>query len=511
VSAVVDGHRAPLLRLEGVQKTFGPTRALKDANLTIPTGGVVHVLIGENGSGKSTLLGVLSGQIRHDAGTVSLEGRRVRFGSPVAALRHGVAMVSQEVAVAPDLTVAENVLLGRGQVRRWAGISRSASRAKAQGVLERLDFDVDPDCPVRRLRPDQRQMVEIARALTADARVLILDEPTSSLTDDEVESLFTTVRRLKAQGVAIIFVSHRMQELFEIADDITVLRDGVTVAEGSAASFTPESLVSAMLGEEPPADREDGSAASSGVGPGDPVALHVSGLVVPGRVEDFNLDLRRGEIVGLAGLVGAGRSEVLESIFGARAHGAGTFEVDGKPYVPRGPRRAIAHGIGFVPADRKADGLVLGMSVGANMTMVDTHDAPRLAPPARGHGTATVARLATSLRLNPRLADTGTARLSGGNQQKVAVAKWLVRRPRVLLLDEPTRGVDVMAKADIHQELRATAAAGGALLVSSSEIDELLALCHRVLVMFRGRVVADLDVPETDESEILKLAGGQPC
>jgi ABC-type sugar transport system ATPase subunit len=241
------------------------------------------------------------------------------------------------------------------------------------------------------------------------------------------------------------------------------------------------------------------------------VALHVSGLVVPGRVEDFHIELRRGEIVGLAGLVGAGRSEVLESIFGARGHGAGTFEVDGKPYVPRGPRRAIAHGIGFVPADRKADGLVLGMSVGANMTMVDTHDAPRLAPPARGRGTETVARLAASLRLNPGLAETGTARLSGGNQQKVAVAKWLVRRPQVLLLDEPTRGVDVMAKADIHQELRATAAAGSALLVSSSEIDELVTLCHRVLVMFRGRVVADLAVPDTHDSEILKLAGGQPC
>ncbi|MCW2850127.1 MAG: transporter related protein [Marmoricola sp.] len=511
MSAVIDGHRGPLLRLEGVQKTFGPTRALKGANLTIPTGGVVHVLIGENGSGKSTLLGVLSGQIRHDAGTVSLEGRPVRFGSPVAALRHGVAMVSQEVAVAPDLSVAENVLLGRGQVRRWAGISRSASRSKAQGVLERLDFNVDPDCPVRLLRPDQRQMVEIARALTAEAKVLILDEPTSSLTDDEVGSLFTTVRRLKDQGVAIIFVSHRMQELFEIADDITVLRDGVTVAEGPAASFTPESLVSAMLGEEPPADREGGPAASSGVAPGDPVALHVSGLVVPGRVEDFSLDLRRGEIVGLAGLVGAGRSEVLESIFGARGHGAGTFEVDGEPYVPHGPRRAIAHGIGFVPADRKVDGLVLGLTVGANMTMVDTHDAPRMAPPASRRGAATVARLAASLRLNPQLAETGTARLSGGNQQKVAVAKWLVRRPRVLLLDEPTRGVDVMSKADIHQELRATAAAGSALLVSSSEIDELLTLCHRVLVMFRGRVVADLAVPDTDDSEILKLAGGQPC
>jgi ABC-type sugar transport system ATPase subunit len=356
-------------------------------------------------------------------------------------------------------------------------------------------------------------MVEIARALTADAKVLILDEPTSSLTDDEVGSLFSTVRRLKAQGVAIIFVSHRMQELFEIADDITVLRDGVTVAEGPAASFTPESLVSAMLGEEPPAGSPGGPVAPTGGGPTERVALHVSGLAVPGRVEDFDLDLRRGEIVGLAGLVGAGRSEVLESIFGARRHGAGTFEVDGKPYVPRGPRRAIAHGIGFVPADRKADGLVLEMTVGANMTMVDTHDAPRLAPPAGGgrRATATVARLATSLRLNPQLAETGAARLSGGNQQKVAVAKWLVRVPRVLLLDEPTRGVDVMAKADIHRELRATAAAGSALLVSSSEIDELMSLCDRVLVMFRGRVVADLAVPETHDSEILKLAGGQPC
>jgi ABC-type sugar transport system ATPase subunit len=504
-----DAPGPPLLQLRGVQKSFGPTRALKDANLSIPVPGVVHALIGENGSGKSTLLGVLSGQTRHDTGIVQIEGHSVRFGSPVAALRHGIAMVSQEVAVAPDLSVAENVLLGRGLVRGRTGVSRSASRAKAHEVLERLDFDIDPDVRVRRLRPDQRQMVEIARALTADAKVLILDEPTSSLTDDEVQRLFATVRRLKAQGVAIIFVSHRMQELFEIADDITVLRDGTTVAQGGAGSFTPESLVEAMLGQARPVDQATRSEPAS-VATANPVALRVRALTVTGLVEDFDITLRRGEIVGLAGLVGAGRSEVLEAIFGARAPDAGTLAVDGTPYVPRGPRRAIQRGLALVPADRKTDGLVLAMTGVTNMTMVETHDAPRLMPPARRRGAAAVARLCTALRIAPGAVDVPTARLSGGNQQKVAVAKWLVRRPKVLLLDEPTRGVDVMAKADIHQELRATAAAGSALLVSSSEISELLTLCDRVLVMFRGRVVADVAAADTHESEILKLAGGHP-
>ncbi|MCW2774672.1 MAG: transporter related protein [Nocardioides sp.] len=504
-----DAPGPPLLQLRGVQKSFGPTRALKDANLSIPVPGVVHALIGENGSGKSTLLGVLSGQTRHDTGIVQIEGHSVRFGSPVAALRHGIAMVSQEVAVAPDLSVAENVLLGRGLVRGRTGVSRSASRAKAHEVLERLDFDIDPDVRVRRLRPDQRQMVEIARALTADAKVLILDEPTSSLTDDEVQRLFATVRRLKAQGVAIIFVSHRMQELFEIADDITVLRDGTTVAQGGAGSFTPESLVEAMLGQARLVDQATRSEPAS-VATANPVALRVRALTVTGLVEDFDITLRRGEIVGLAGLVGAGRSEVLEAIFGARALDAGTLAVDGTPYVPRGPRRAIQRGLALVPADRKTDGLVLAMSGVTNMTMVETHDAPRLMPPARRRGAAAVARLCTALRIAPGAVDVPTARLSGGNQQKVAVAKWLVRRPKVLLLDEPTRGVDVMAKADIHQELHATAAAGSALLVSSSEISELLTLCDRVLVMFRGRVVADVAAADTHESEILKLAGGHP-
>jgi ABC-type sugar transport system ATPase subunit len=504
-----DAPGPPLLQLRGVHKSFGPTRALKDANLSIPVPGVVHALIGENGSGKSTLLGVLSGQTRHDTGIVQIEGHSVRFGSPVAALRHGIAMVSQEVAVAPDLSVAENVLLGRGLVRGRTGVSRSASRAKAHEVLERLDFDIDPDVRVRRLRPDQRQMVEIARALTADAKVLILDEPTSSLTDDEVQRLFATVRRLKAQGVAIIFVSHRMQELFEIADDITVLRDGTTVAQGGAGSFTPESLVEAMLGQARPVDQATRSEPAS-VAAANPVALRVRALTVTGLVEDFDITLRRGEIVGLAGLVGAGRSEVLEAIFGARALDAGTLAVDGTPYVPRGPRRAIQRGLALVPADRKTDGLVLAMTGVTNMTMVETHDAPRLMPPARRRGAAAVARLCTALRIAPGAVDVPTARLSGGNQQKVAVAKWLVRRPKVLLLDEPTRGVDVMAKADIHQELRATAAAGSALLVSSSEISELLTLCDRVLVMFRGRVVADVAAADTHESEILKLAGGHP-
>ncbi|MCW2821683.1 MAG: transporter related protein [Marmoricola sp.] len=498
----------PLLTLQGVEKRFGGVHALKGADLTITRPGVVHVLIGENGSGKSTLLGVLSGQLRHDAGSMRLRGRTVRFADPVAALGQGVAMVSQETAVAPDLTVGENVLLGRGLVRRWSGISRAATNAKASEVLSRLGLDYDPRARVGDLRPDQRQMVEIARALSADASVLILDEPTSSLTDDEVQGLFRAIRELKEQGVAIVFVSHRIPELFEIGDEVTVLRDGNTVAQGPISDFDGRSLVRAMVGDvEGLASRPAGGSAARGTATA-PVALKVAGLVADDAVHDVGLDVRRGEIVGLAGLVGAGRSELLEAVFGSRPLSAGHLEVAGRPYVPAGPRHAIRSGIGFLPPDRKSQGLVLGMSVGSNVTMVQTSRRSRWSPPRRAAAKHAVAEVVTSMRLKTPSHEAPVGALSGGGQQKVGLAKWLVCEPCVLLLDEPTRGVDVTAKAEIHAQLRRVAAGGTAVLVSSSENDELLALCDRVLVMFRGCVVADLSTETATEAELLRLAGG---
>ncbi len=499
-----------LLSLTGVHKRFGGVHALRGAELTIARAGVVHVLLGENGSGKSTLLGVLSGQLRPDEGQVWMDGAPVHFSSPVAALRHGIAMVSQETAVAPDLTVAENVLLGRGLVRRWAGLSKRATRAKARAMLARLGLDYDPDRLVGTLRPDQRQMVEIARALSADARILILDEPTSSLTDDEVEGLFAAIRELKRQGVAIVFVSHRLPELFAIGDEVTILRDGTTVAQAEMSSFDARSLVAAMVGDPAAGEERKGRVVRRDPGHDAPPALRASGLCVPGVVHDCDLELRRGEIVGLSGLVGAGRSELLEAIFGIRAASAGALAIDGAPFAPAGPRGSIERGIGFLPPDRKTQGLVLSMSVRANVTMVQTLERSRLSPP-RGGAEVRVAKAACeTMRVRTASLDTPVGSLSGGNQQKVALAKWLVREPSVLLLDEPTRGVDVAAKAEIHDRLRAVAATGVALLVSSSENEELLELCDRILVMFRGRIVAALSQEQASESELVRLAGGHP-
>ncbi len=500
----------PLLHVAGVHKRFGGVRALDGADLTLAAPGTVHGLIGENGSGKSTLLGVLSGQLRPDAGTVHIDGRPRTFHDPSSAIAAGIVMVSQEIAVAPDLTVAENILLGRRLVRRGAGISWKATRERAVAVLERLDLDYDPEATVRSLRPDQRQMIEIARALSLQSRVVILDEPTSSLSDDEVGALFSAVRRLKENSVTTLFVSHRMAELFEICDELTVIRDGKTQGAGRADAFTRDSLVDLMVGPARSALHgvDDPRTRRPPVQPDAAVVLQVTDLSVDGAVRGVSFDVRAGEIVGIAGLVGAGRSELLEAIFGARPRSAGTTTVHGSDACGSSPRGSIGKGVGYLSPDRKQQGLVLSMDVRDNALMVATHSHPRWRrprPERHGPGLREAARsLNLAYSADPRPVTT----LSGGNQQKVALAKWLMASPRVLLLDEPTRGVDVCAKGDIHKLLHAIAANGTALLVSSSENDELLALCSRIIVMSRGSVVAIVDAADVDEAQLANLAGG---
>jgi ABC-type sugar transport system ATPase subunit len=499
------GDGQPLLRLAGIEKRFGGVHALRGADLTISSAGVVHTIAGENGSGKSTLLGVLSGQIRPDAGAISLSGRDTSFHSPNDALRAGIAIVSQETAVAPDLTVAENVLMGRRMVRGSLGLNLAATRRRAAAVLARLGLDYDPRGLVGELRPDQRQMVEIARAVSQEARILILDEPTSLLTEDEVAGLLEAIRQLQAQDVAIVFVSHRLPEVFAISDEVTVLRDGATVAAGPVASFYSHSLVEAMVGDTPRGtsppqlDRVD---AERGV------LLEVRGLSRDGALRDIDLEVREGEIVGLAGLVGAGRSELLEAIFGLLPTEAGEIRLGGERLAVRSPRQAVAKGLGFLPPNRDVQGLVLGMSSIANLTMVETHRRFRLGRPNRAREDASFAAAVTGMRLRGAYPDGAVKNLSGGNQQKIALAKWLPTAPRLLLLDEPTRGVDVAAKADIHERLREVAAGGVGILVSSSESPELLELCDRIVVMFGGRVTASLTHNEASEKELARLAGG---
>ncbi|MBB4662186.1 sugar ABC transporter ATP-binding protein [Conexibacter arvalis] len=511
-------HGAPQLLLDDVRKRFGGVHALRGARLALTRPGVVHGLIGANGSGKSTLLGVLSGQQRPDAGRIVLDGAEIALTSPLAALRHGIAMVSQETALAPDLSIAENVFLGGRLVRRRVrGIDWRASNARAAELLASLGLDEDPATPVGRLRPDRQQMVEIARALSQEARILILDEPTSSLGDDEVQALFAAVRRLRARGVSTIFVSHRLPELLALADELTVLRDGETVAAGPIADFDADRIVEAMVG---PAVAERArarsgaatrpaaaTAGSTTTTTASVPALRLRGVGAPGLLREVDLDVAAGEVVGLAGVVGAGRSELLEAIFGALP-ASGTVELHGSALRARDPRAAIAAGVGYLPPDRKHQGLVLQRSVADNLAMVATRDAGRLRAPGGAAERALVGEAIATLRIVAASPAAPVSTLSGGNQQKVALGRWIAARSRVLLLDEPTRGVDVAAKAEIHRLLRAAAADGAALLVSSSETEELLALCDRIVVLARGEVVASLTAEEASEEAVARFAGG---
>ena len=499
-----------LLELRGIDKRFGGVHALRGASFSLAQDtGVIHGLLGENGSGKSTLLGVLSGQIRPNAGSILLDGRLVTFPSPVEALEHGIAMVTQEISVLPDLTVAENIMLGRRRSRTPLGISWRDVRRRASEVLQRLDLDYDPQCLVSKLRPDQQQMVEIARVLATDARILILDEPTSSLTDDHAERLFAVIRRLRTHGVATIFVSHRLDEVMGLVDELTILRDGVTVCSAPISEFTPERIIQEMVGRslleqrrsEPAAVARAGGRASA-------PALRVRNLSVAGRVHDVDIEVWPGEIVGIAGLVGAGRSEMLEAIFGAEPRTSGTVEVFGEAVKKADPRSAIAAGLGYLPPDRKTQGLILNMTVRQNLTMVSTLDRLRIALPRARAEKAEMDRAVRSMHLRAASPNVSAGTLSGGNQQKVALGKWLARQPKCVLLDEPTRGVDAAAKEEIHRILRESTATGLAMLVSSSEYDELLALCDRILVAFRGRLVAALPAKEADQATIARFAGG---
>ena len=497
--------RTPLLELVDIHKAYGGVKAIRGSDLKITRAGAIHTLIGQNGCGKSSMLGVLSGQIQPDSGEIRVAGERVRFRDSVDAVRHGIAMVSQETAVADHLSVTENVLMGR-MVRRGGAISWSASRRRTKEVLARLGLDYDPSWIVGRLRPDQRQMVEIARAISLDTRVLILDEPTSSLTEDEVHELFTAVRELASNGVGVLFVSHRLVEVFALSTELTVMRDGRTVDSGPVDRFTTQTLVDKMVGGVDLRGRP--------VQPRHPVAddrsasLEVRGLSSPGSVEDISLTLRPGKVVGVAGLVGSGRSELLEAMFGIRPVSGGAVLVDGQPFRKPSPRASIAAGIGYMPPDRKTQGLVLSMSVADNVTMVATHRKSRLVPPNRRKERATALRLADSVRLRSASLSQTVKTLSGGNQQKVVFCKWIASGPRVLLLDDPTRGVDVSAKAEIHTQLRQAAADGLALLVTSSEIPELIDLCDEVLVMYRGTITHRFNREQLREAEIATAAAG---
>jgi rhamnose transport system ATP-binding protein len=492
----------PLVELRDATKSYGAVRALRDADVVLRAG-EVRALVGENGAGKSTLVKVLGGVVRRDGGEMLVDGEPVDFHSPHDARDAGIAVIYQEPTLFPDLSIAENVVMGYHPLGAFKRIDRRAMHAQVQGLVDRLGVRLDPDRPVRGLSIADQQIVEIAKALSFDARVLVMDEPTAALSGPEVERLFSVVRTLREQGAAVLFISHRLEEVFAICDTATVMRDGAVVHDAEIAAITTDEMVKRMVGRELSAlfPKQD-------VAVGDPV-LKVHRLTREGVFFDVSFDVRAGEIVALAGLVGAGRSEVARAIFGIDKPDAGHVEVDGTRLPPARPLAAMRAGIGFVPEDRRQQGLVMDLSIARNATMTRTSSLTRMGL-VRGSAETRLAReWATRLRLKFHRLDDPAGFLSGGNQQKVVLAKWLATEPKVLILDEPTRGIDVGTKAEVHRLMSELAGRGLAVLMISSELPEVLGMADRVLVMHEGRLTGELTREEANEERVIRAATGQ--
>ncbi|MFJ2213707.1 sugar ABC transporter ATP-binding protein [Streptomyces sp. NPDC101062] len=490
-------HPDELLRVEGIRKTFPGVVALDSVDFDLRRG-EVHVLLGENGAGKSTLIKMLSGAYRPDTGRVLVDGEEVRIHGAQDAERLGIATIYQEFNLVPDLTVAENIFLGR-QPRRFGLIDRKKMEADAATLLERVGVTTPPHTKVRELGIARLQMVEIAKALSLDARVLVMDEPTAVLTSEEVEKLFRIVRTLREEGVGIVFITHHLEEIAALGDRVTVLRDGRSV--GQVPASTPEDeLVRLMVGRSieqqyPRRRAETGTA-----------LLSVSGLTRQGVFHDVGFEVRAGEVVGIAGLVGAGRTEVVRAVFGADHYDSGTVRVGGTPLPRYDVGAAMAAGIGLVPEDRKGQGLLLDASVAENLGLVTLRSATRGGLVDRKAQHTAAARMAGQLGVRMAGLEQRVGTLSGGNQQKVVIGKWLLADVRVLILDEPTRGIDVGAKVEIYQLINELTAAGHAVLMISSDLPEVLGMSDRVLVMAQGRIAGELDAGEATQDAVMALA-----
>ena len=490
-----------LLEMRGIEKSFGPVRALKGVDLDVRVG-EVHCVLGQNGAGKSTLIKTLAGAHQPTAGTILWDGQPTVISDPTAALALGIATMYQELDVVDGLTVAENIFLGHE--RATGGVLRRGEAAReARALLERLGHgEIPPNREVGELSAAHKQVVSLARALSRNARLVIMDEPSAVLDSEEVKNLFRVIEELTAQGIAVIYISHRLEEIRQIGDRITVIKDGASMASGLSAADTPTAdLIRLMTGRTveyvfPP---------KTELAPDAPVVLGVENLALRGVFERVSFDVRAGEIVGLAGLVGSGRSEILETIYGARKRSSGTVSIRGRQLRPGSVRDAVNAGVGLAPEERKSQGLLLEEPIFRNVTL------STFARMARGgilderrERRETVDQIA-ALDLRPADPDRLTGTLSGGNQQKIMLGRWLVHGTDVLLLDEPTRGVDVGARADIYALVRRLADNGAAIVVVSSEIPEVLGLADRVLVIGDGRVLREAPATELDEHTVLDL------
>jgi rhamnose transport system ATP-binding protein len=495
------GEEHPVLEMVHVSKQFGATLALDDVSLELRRG-EIHALLGENGAGKSTLIKIMTGVQRQDSGEILIDGTPVRVTSAQDAQRLGVAAIYQEPMIFPDLSVAENIFIGhrdRGKI-----VDRRRMEREASEVLARLDVRLDVGEPARGLTLAEQQTVEIAKAISLDVRVLIMDEPTASLSAHEVQRLFRIVHTLRQQGVAILFISHRMEEVFEIADRVTILRDGRWISTTPRAELTPATAISRMVGREVRElfrreRRQPGA-----------VRLSVRGLRREGAFQDVSFDLRAGEVLGFAGLVGARRTDIGLALFGIAPADGGEIELDGTRVAVTSPRDAMALGIAYSTEDRRQLGLVMPLSIAANVSLPSL---PRFLSPGgmvrRAEERATAEAFRQRLSIRAPSVDTPAASLSGGNQQKVVISKWLETNPKVMILDEPTRGIDVGAKVEVHQLIDDLAARGMAIILISSDLPEVLAMSDRILVMREGRQMAIFDHHEATQERVLSAAMGQ--
>ena len=477
----------PALELIGISKSFGGVRAVDGVSFDVRPG-EVHALLGENGAGKSTLIKIMSGVQHADSGELRVDGRARRFASPREARAAGIATVYQELLLFPELTVAENIFLGNAPRQRLRAIDWDATRRRARELLDSLEcVELDVDAKVGTLSVANRQRVEIARALSQSPRVLIMDEPTAALAEADVQRLLDVVRALRSRGVAIVYVSHRMQEIFALADRVTVLRDGRHVATHPIAEVDHERLVSLMVGR-PVGQMYPKSPAEIGV-----PMLEVSGLSYRTRVQDVSFTLHAGEILGIAGLVGSGRTELAHTIFGITPATAGRMRLGGKPVTITGPAMARDLGIAYIPEDRGQQGLIRAQTIRENVSLAMLQRLSRGAFIRRAAETLLARTAIDDFGIRTRGPEQPVRQLSGGNQQKVVLAKWLATKPRVLIMDEPTRGIDVGAKAEIHALMSRLAQQGQAILMISSELPEVLGMSDRILVMNAGSIVGSFD------------------
>ena len=491
---------ATLLEATAVTKSFAGVRALRGVSFGLRAG-EVHALVGENGAGKSTLIKVVTGAVQPDSGTLEVGGQVVPHMTPSLARALGIAAIYQQPALFPDLTVAENIALALETSGAWSRIDWRGRRRRAQSLLARIGAPVDPDRLVETLSMPEQQIVEIAKAIGADARIVIMDEPTAALSEREVEHLFRIVRLLREHGAGVVYISHRLDEVFALADRITVLRDGESVATRAAAGVTRSELIALMIG------RELAAVFPKRAVPTGEVALELTRLSNRAAgVHDVSLQVRRGEILGLAGLVGSGRTQLAETIFGLTPADAGEIRRDGRPVAIASPADAVRAGIAYVPEDRRQHGVVLEMSIAHNASLASLDRVSRRGLIDAAAERRSAQQYVDRFRIKSASVDADVGTLSGGNQQKVALARWLATAPGVLILDEPTQGVDVGSKAEIHALMQDLAEQGLAIVMISSELPEIIGMSDRVAVMHAGGVRAVLDRAEATQARIMSLA-----